>query len=271
MPPTVENIATLIAKRDIAIESLDELYKEFNMLYQVEPQLIALENVRKEILVKKQQTTIAERLIDCGETESAEMSANKQIGHQVKQRKVCCRSKEGVTWKGNRQMIKTTIAESAYKNTIQTFVKNQTGRRATNAQEDIISLFTMRHLFQLIPLGILKLHQIQTPEVLGHWAETQASTLNIQQVRNVPGTGYPDAFVDIHVISESPVEPIAKRIVLDGTCTGRHDKTPSISVLCTCKGNELKEIKFIKSIADSTEMVVGRVQVQIPWSEDGPP
>jgi len=154
----------------------------------------------------------------------------------------------------------------------------------------------MRHLFQLIPLGILKLHQIQTPEVLGHWAETQASTLNIQQVRNVPGTGYPDAFVDIHVISESPVEPIAKRIVLDGTvchgpifrsrrrifceqnswlrncqCTGRHDKTPSISVLCTCKDNELKEIKFIKSIADSTEMVVGRVQVQIPWSEDGPP
>jgi len=50
MPPKVENIATLIAKRDIAIESLDELYKEFNMLYQVEPQLIALENVRKEIL-----------------------------------------------------------------------------------------------------------------------------------------------------------------------------------------------------------------------------
>ena len=34
--------------------------------------------------MKKQQTTIAERLIDCGETESAEMSANKQIGHQVK-------------------------------------------------------------------------------------------------------------------------------------------------------------------------------------------
>ena len=98
-------------------------------------------------------------------------------------------------------MIKTTIAESAYENTIQTFVRNQTGRRATNAQEDIISLFTMRHLFQLIPLGILKPHHIQTPEVLGHWAETQASTLNIQQVRNVPSTGFPDAFVDIHVIS----------------------------------------------------------------------
>ena len=85
MPSKVENIATLIAKRDIAIASLDELYEEFNMLYQVEPELIALENVYKEIAirfrgVKKQQTTIAEKLIESGETESAEMNANKQIG-----------------------------------------------------------------------------------------------------------------------------------------------------------------------------------------------
>lgn len=41
--------------------------------------------------------------------------------------------------------------------------------------------------------------------------------------------------------------------------------------LCTCKDNELKEIKFIKSIADSTEIVDGRVQVRMPWSEDGLP
>ena len=39
MPPKVENIATLIAKRDIAIASLDELYEEFNILYQVQPEL----------------------------------------------------------------------------------------------------------------------------------------------------------------------------------------------------------------------------------------
>ena len=89
MPPKVENIATLIAKRDIAIASLDELYEEFYMLFEVEPELIALENVHKEIAikfrsVKKQQTTIAERLIESQETESAEMSANKQIGEQVK-------------------------------------------------------------------------------------------------------------------------------------------------------------------------------------------
>ena len=30
---------------------------------------------------------------------------------------------------------------------------------------------------------------------MGHWAETQASTLNIPQVRNVPGTGFPDALI----------------------------------------------------------------------------
>ena len=41
--------------------------------------------------------------------------------------------------------------------------------------------------------------------------------------------------------------------------------------LCTCKDNELKENKFIKSIADSTEIDDGRVQVQMPWSEHGPP
>lgn len=69
MPPKVENIATLIAKRDIAIASLDEHYEEFNILYQVEPELIALENVHKEIAikywsVKKEQSTIAERLIE---------------------------------------------------------------------------------------------------------------------------------------------------------------------------------------------------------------
>ena len=51
--------------------------------------LIALENVYKEKAikfrsVKQQQSTMAERLIESGETESAEMSANKQIGDQVK-------------------------------------------------------------------------------------------------------------------------------------------------------------------------------------------
>ena len=65
MPPKVENIATLIAKREIAIASLDELYEEFNMLYQAEPELIGLENVHEEMAikfrsVKRQQKTIAD-------------------------------------------------------------------------------------------------------------------------------------------------------------------------------------------------------------------
>ena len=47
MPPKVETIATLIAKRDIAIASLDELFEEFDVLFQVESELIALENVRE--------------------------------------------------------------------------------------------------------------------------------------------------------------------------------------------------------------------------------
>ena len=89
MPPKVENVATLVAKRYIAIASLDELYEEFNILYQVEPEIIALENLHKEIAtkylsVKKQQLTIAERLIKSGETETDKMSANKQIGDKVK-------------------------------------------------------------------------------------------------------------------------------------------------------------------------------------------
>ena len=71
------------------IASLDELYEEFNILYQVEPELIALENVHKEIAtkyrsVKKQQSTIAERLIESGETENDEMSVKNQIGDKVK-------------------------------------------------------------------------------------------------------------------------------------------------------------------------------------------
>jgi len=89
MPPKVENIATLVAKRDIAIISLDELCEEFNLLYQAEPELITLKNVFKEIAinyrsVKKQQSTIAEKIIESGETESDKMNANKQIGDKVK-------------------------------------------------------------------------------------------------------------------------------------------------------------------------------------------
>ena len=116
------------------------------------------------------------------------------------------------------------------------------------------------------------------------------------------GTDFPDAFVDIHVIPGSPGEPIAKRncfgwyvmgqfssqgdesfairTVDVGTVSALEDMTKLLvpytlgvkpTVFCTCKDNESKENKFIKSIADSTEIVDGRIQVRMPWSEDGPP
>ena len=44
-------------------------------------------------------------------------------------------------------------------------LKKQTDQRATNAQEDIITLFIMSSLFQLIPVGIIQPHHIQTRKV----------------------------------------------------------------------------------------------------------
>ena len=40
--------------------------------------------------------------------------------------------------------------------------------------------------------------------------------------------------------------------------------------LCTCRDNDLKENKFIKSIAESTQIFEGRIQVRRPWNGDGP-
>ena len=98
MPPKVETIATLIAKRDITIASLDELFEEFDVLFQGESELTALENVRAEIAVKfrsvkKQQETIADSLIEAGLSSGEEMSANKQIGDNVKSDYLKCTEK----------------------------------------------------------------------------------------------------------------------------------------------------------------------------------
>ena len=41
--------------------------------------------------------------------------------------------------------------------------------------------------------------------------------------------------------------------------------------LCTCRDNDLKENKFIKSISESTQIVEGRIQVRMPWNGEGPP
>ena len=54
--------------------------------------------------------------------------------------------------KYQRSTIDQRWEKSAYGNIIQTFVKSQTDRRATDAVEDIIAHFTMSNLFQPIPV-----------------------------------------------------------------------------------------------------------------------
>ena len=39
----------------------------------------------------------------------------------------------------------------------------------------------------------------------------------------------------------------------------------------TCTENVLRESKFVKSLAASTTLVDGRIQVKMPWKEGGPP
>ena len=41
--------------------------------------------------------------------------------------------------------------------------------------------------------------------------------------------------------------------------------------LCTCSNKDFKESRFIKSIAKSTQIMDGRVQVRMPWKDEGPP
>ena len=115
------------------------------------------------------------------------------------------------------------------------------------------------------------------------------------------GTDFADAFNDMHVITGKSGEPIAKRNCFGwyvmGTFASKEGERPSainsIDVgfvdvledmkklltqdmlgvrptdLCTCR--DLKENKFIKSIAESTQIVEGRIQVQMPWNGEGPP
>ena len=40
---------------------------------------------------------------------------------------------------------------------------------------------------------------------------------------------------------------------------------------CTCTDNELRENKCVRSLPESTTLVVGRIQVKMPWKEIGPP
>lgn len=116
------------------------------------------------------------------------------------------------------------------------------------------------------------------------------------------GTDFTDAFVDVHTILGESGEPIAKRNCFGWYALGQLDPksmnssgihsvdvgTASImedvnkllqqdlmgikpTQFCTCSENELRENKFVKSLSRSTTLVDGRVQVKMPWKEEGPP
>ena len=117
------------------------------------------------------------------------------------------------------------------------------------------------------------------------------------------GTDFPAAFIDIHIKQSELGGPIAKRncfgwYVLGVVGSEDDDKvsrTISVEVgtisaeediktlltqdllgvkptkMCTCTDEMLKENKFIKSLADSTKIIDGRVEVKMPWKEGGPP
>ena len=116
------------------------------------------------------------------------------------------------------------------------------------------------------------------------------------------GTDLVEAFVDIHTVSGEPGEPIAKRNCFGWYVLGQFESNSSATSeiqsievgtvsavedikkllhqdllgvkptkLCTCSENVLRESKFMKSLAASTTLVDGRIQVKMPWKEGGPP
>ena len=90
-------------------------------------------------------------------------------------------------------------------------VKNQTDRRATNNEQFVPANSSLNP--QAAPytnsMQGASNHSMQgTSNVPGHWAETQASTLNIQQARNVPGQ-YPVQKVKIKDKDGNLVETLA--------------------------------------------------------------
>jgi len=110
------------------------------------------------------------------------------------------------------------------------------------------------------------------------------------------GTDFVEAFIDIHTVSGEPGEPIGKRNCFGWYVLGQFESNGStlseiqsievgtVSVeedikkllhqdllgvkptkLCTCTENVLRESKFVKSLAASTTLVDGRIQVKMPW------
>lgn len=117
------------------------------------------------------------------------------------------------------------------------------------------------------------------------------------------GTDFPAAFIDVYIKQGEHQELIAKRNCFGwyilGMVSSENDdnvsKIVSVDVgtvsaeedikklliqdqlgvkptkMCTCTDDMLRENKFIKSLADSTKVIDGRVEVKMPWKETGPP
>ncbi|XP_022809614.1 uncharacterized protein LOC111346605 [Stylophora pistillata] len=122
-------------------------------------------------------------------------------------------------------------------------------------------------------------------------------TASIWGTVDLIGTDFVDAFVDIDTLSGEPREPIAKCNCFGwhvlgqvNSCTIQSVEVGTVSIeddfkkllyqdtlgvkakeLCTCSENVLLENKFVKSLSDSITLVDGRIQVRMPWNENGPP
>lgn len=89
MPPKID-IATLIGKKNVAVDSLYELFEEFDAVFDVEPEMDTLEPIYKQVEakyrnVKKQQETIADKIVESGLSQEEDIALeNKKAGEQVK-------------------------------------------------------------------------------------------------------------------------------------------------------------------------------------------
>ena len=89
MPPKVD-VKTLAGKMDNAVRILDELIEEFEITFSVKPELKTLEAAFNQVearyrLIKKQQETGLDRLVDEGNATDEELSlTTRKIGDKVK-------------------------------------------------------------------------------------------------------------------------------------------------------------------------------------------
>ena len=89
MPPKVD-VKTLAGKMDNAVRILDELIEEFEIIFSVKPEFKTLEAAFNQVearyrLIKKQQETVLDRLVDEGNATDEELSlTTRKIGDKVK-------------------------------------------------------------------------------------------------------------------------------------------------------------------------------------------